>query len=308
MTKAVMVRCYLLCLLTLALCCASGLVWADDPKASESSKCVPYVGLPPFFFRNPACNNSGNTPKYGPTSKPLSSVMPHLKPGAQGADRVITNPHQEQHLSRGDQTEVTVNSQINDGKGTQVAQQTLKEEGTPSGTPGHNKPDSNPKSKDGQDIKPTEEHLPPGSAAVPDGQQSGEGTAELTQSSEQNPTVSASATNSDDHRSPHENTSPLQEQEEGGAPTQDSQVTTNTDDSQESGNTHSPTNTKNANTPTKEESTTTIPSPLPNEDMSSNIASTMQKKSNVDSSISPVWMRTAAPLLIVVVLFSATVY
>ncbi|ORC83478.1 uncharacterized protein TM35_000681100, partial [Trypanosoma theileri] len=32
MTKAVMVRCYLLCLLTLTLCCACGLVFADQTK------------------------------------------------------------------------------------------------------------------------------------------------------------------------------------------------------------------------------------------------------------------------------------
>ncbi|ORC83518.1 uncharacterized protein TM35_000671240 [Trypanosoma theileri] len=36
MTKAVFVRCYLLCLLTLALCCACGLVWADSRKASAA--------------------------------------------------------------------------------------------------------------------------------------------------------------------------------------------------------------------------------------------------------------------------------
>ncbi|ORC80726.1 uncharacterized protein TM35_001491030 [Trypanosoma theileri] len=52
---------------------------------------------------------------------------------------------------------------------------------------------------------------------------------------------------------------------------------------------------------------TTTPSTVPNAEITS-IASNMQNKANVDSSISPVWMRTAAPLLIVAVLFSVTVY
>ncbi|ORC80900.1 uncharacterized protein TM35_001391020, partial [Trypanosoma theileri] len=52
--------------------------------------------------------------------------------------------------------------------------------------------------------------------------------------------------------------------------------------------------------------TTSTPKAVPE---INNIASTMQNnKANVDSSVSPVWMRTAAPLLIVVVLFSVTVY
>ncbi|ORC81507.1 uncharacterized protein TM35_001141020 [Trypanosoma theileri] len=59
---------------------------------------------------------------------------------------------------------------------------------------------------------------------------------------------------------------------------------------------------------TTTETPTTTPSPLPESKISSNIASTMQMKANADSSVSPVWMRTAAPLLIVAVLFSATVY
>ncbi|ORC88745.1 uncharacterized protein TM35_000151760 [Trypanosoma theileri] len=62
---------------------------------------------------------------------------------------------------------------------------------------------------------------------------------------------------------------------------------------------------------TTTEAPTTTPSrvPVPNAEISNNIASTVQKnKPIVDSSISPVLMRTAAPLLIVAVLFSATVY
>ncbi|ORC83820.1 uncharacterized protein TM35_000561180 [Trypanosoma theileri] len=61
------------------------------------------------------------------------------------------------------------------------------------------------------------------------------------------------------------------------------------------------------NTTTEAPTTTPSPVPVPNADIN-NIASTAQKKANVDSSISPVWMRTAAPLLIVAVLVFATVY
>ncbi|ORC84232.1 uncharacterized protein TM35_000471270 [Trypanosoma theileri] len=79
--------------------------------------------------------------------------------------------------------------------------------------------------------------------------------------------------------------------------------TTATTGSQENGNADS-TATTNINS----EAPTTTPSPLTDPPISSNIASTMQMKPNVDSSVSPVWMRTAAPLLIVIVLFSVTMY
>ncbi|ORC83395.1 uncharacterized protein TM35_000731190, partial [Trypanosoma theileri] len=61
------------------------------------------------------------------------------------------------------------------------------------------------------------------------------------------------------------------------------------------------------NTVSEATTTTLPPVPVPNAEISS-IASTVQKKANVDSSVSPVRMRTAAPLLIVVALFSATMY
>ncbi|ORC84383.1 uncharacterized protein TM35_000451210 [Trypanosoma theileri] len=51
MTKAVMVRCYLLCLLTLALCCACGLVWADSTKASNALIKTSTVGVPSLVHR-----------------------------------------------------------------------------------------------------------------------------------------------------------------------------------------------------------------------------------------------------------------
>ncbi|ORC84386.1 uncharacterized protein TM35_000451240 [Trypanosoma theileri] len=74
-------------------------------------------------------------------------------------------------------------------------------------------------------------------------------------------------------------------------------------DSQET-NPTTPASTDNTTT----EAPTTTPSPVPNSGITS-IASAVQKnKGNVDSSISSVWMRTTAPLLIVAVLFSITVY
>ncbi|ORC81588.1 uncharacterized protein TM35_001121050 [Trypanosoma theileri] len=61
-------------------------------------------------------------------------------------------------------------------------------------------------------------------------------------------------------------------------------------------------------TNTTTEAPTTTPSPVPNAEISSSIASSLQNKANGDSSVNPVWMRTAAPLLIVAVLVSVTVY
>ncbi|ORC83944.1 uncharacterized protein TM35_000531280, partial [Trypanosoma theileri] len=62
------------------------------------------------------------------------------------------------------------------------------------------------------------------------------------------------------------------------------------------------------NTTTEAPTTTPSPVTVPNPQINNNITSAVQNKANVDSSVSPVWMRTAAPLMIVVVLFSATVY
>ncbi|ORC83156.1 uncharacterized protein TM35_000761010 [Trypanosoma theileri] len=63
------------------------------------------------------------------------------------------------------------------------------------------------------------------------------------------------------------------------------------------------------NTNTEAPTTTPFPSPVPKAEINTNnITSTLKNKANADSSISPVWMRTAAPLLIVALLFSATVY
>ncbi|ORC90635.1 uncharacterized protein TM35_000084330 [Trypanosoma theileri] len=77
-----------------------------------------------------------------------------------------------------------------------------------------------------------------------------------------------------------------------------------TSDSQETTST-TPPNTEN----TLSEAPTTTPFPEPVTDTQiSSIAPTVQMKANVDSSISPVWMRTAVPLLMVAVLFSVTLY
>ncbi|ORC81853.1 uncharacterized protein TM35_001051100, partial [Trypanosoma theileri] len=229
MTKAVMVRCYLLCLLTLALCCACGLVWADGPNASESSNCVTIVGVPPFV-KTVSCEEARIAIKAAePTLRrsPKQANMTHGDPGVQGGKHVTTNSHQEQEVSQSDHAKVTVDSENKVRKGTQVVQQTLEADGTPSGTRGHNNHVSSPESAKGRITKPTEEHPPPASP-VSDRQQSGEAPSESTQANGENPTVSASAPNGGDHRSTHENTSPMQEQEgEEGATSQDSQATTN---------------------------------------------------------------------------------
>ncbi|ORC83514.1 uncharacterized protein TM35_000671200, partial [Trypanosoma theileri] len=82
-----------------------------------------------------------------------------------------------------------------------------------------------------------------------------------------------------------------------GAKTETEENTSTTQPSPEDNTTEAPT-------------TTLSSSPVPNTEINSSIAPIVQKNANanVDSSVNPVWMRTAAPLMIVVVLFSATVY
>ncbi|ORC81592.1 uncharacterized protein TM35_001121090, partial [Trypanosoma theileri] len=281
-----MVRCYLLCLLTLALCYACGLVWADSPKASESSNCVTIVGVPPFV-KTVSCEEARIAIKAAePTLRrsPKQANITHGDPGVQGGKHVTTNSHQEQEVSQSDYTKVTGDSENKGRTGTQVVEQTLKAEGTQSGTLGQNNPLSSPESAEGRIAKPTEGHPPPPSP-VSDRQQSGDGLSESTQASGENPIVSASAPNGGDHRSPHENTSPLQEQEEEeGATSQDSQATTNTDESHRAGNKQSTTTSDNTNIPNNEEeststttttTTTTFPPELTN-----------NKKGDADSSSS----------------------
>ncbi|ORC83850.1 uncharacterized protein TM35_000551190 [Trypanosoma theileri] len=67
-------------------------------------------------------------------------------------------------------------------------------------------------------------------------------------------------------------------------------------------------NTDTPNTTSNNEEPPTIPSPVANAEINTIASAVQTNKTNVDSSISSVWMRTAAPLLIVVVvLFSVTV-
>ncbi|ORC81282.1 uncharacterized protein TM35_001231020 [Trypanosoma theileri] len=82
--------------------------------------------------------------------------------------------------------------------------------------------------------------------------------------------------------------------------------TTNATASQENGNADS--TATNTNTTTEAPTTTPSPVPVTDPQISSIAPTVLRNKASVDSSISPVWMRTAAPLLIVAVLFSVTLY
>ncbi|ORC83760.1 uncharacterized protein TM35_000581230, partial [Trypanosoma theileri] len=104
-------------------------------------------------------------------------------------------------------------------------------------------------------------------------------------------------------------------EESTATPSRDSnlnQQSTATDDVTAAPNSHETNTTTPAspeNNVTEAPTTTPSPVPVPNTEISSNIASTVQKnKANADSSVSPVWMRNAAPLLIVAMLFSVTMY
>ncbi|ORC82507.1 uncharacterized protein TM35_000901050 [Trypanosoma theileri] len=129
-----------------------------------------------------------------------------------------------------------------------------------------------------REPEPTESSKRPGNVEVPQGEQG--------------------ASSSTDDNSTAGNSNATQQQ---------SPVTVNTTAT-------SGTHETNSTTPQSPESNvtdapTTTPSPVPVTDTQiSNITSALQNRPNVDSSISPVWMRNAAPLLIVAVLFSATVY
>ncbi|ORC83972.1 uncharacterized protein TM35_000521160 [Trypanosoma theileri] len=122
----------------------------------------------------------------------------------------------------------------------------------------------------------------------------GDSAEEHTETQQSNPPKEGnpgSSNNTGDNSVPGDNNTTQQPSSEG----------TTAADSQET-NTTTPPSTENTTT----EAPTTTPSPVPNAEISS-ITSTMKNnKANVDSSISPVWARV--PLMIVVVLFSATVY
>ncbi|ORC83418.1 uncharacterized protein TM35_000721210 [Trypanosoma theileri] len=95
---------------------------------------------------------------------------------------------------------------------------------------------------------------------------------------------------------------------DSNATQQSSPATVNATAALDSEETNSTTMPSPAGNVSEAPTTTPSPSPVPNAEINT-IASAVQKnKGNVDSSISPVWIGTAAPLLIVVVFFSATVY
>ncbi|ORC83394.1 uncharacterized protein TM35_000731180, partial [Trypanosoma theileri] len=114
MIKVVMVRCYLLCLLTLALCGACGLVWADSPKASNALIKPSTVGVPslvrravPAILLTPCCDEeewlgeeveeNKDVSKDSRTSESLSSSTSHSSAlSGSGADRHDTNKVQTQ--------------------------------------------------------------------------------------------------------------------------------------------------------------------------------------------------------------------
>ncbi|ORC80779.1 uncharacterized protein TM35_001451020, partial [Trypanosoma theileri] len=81
MTKAVMVRCYLLCLLTLALCCACGLVWADSPKASDALIKTSTIGVSSLVRRAiPASGDVGKDDEKDDKEKENNRVSLDLAP------------------------------------------------------------------------------------------------------------------------------------------------------------------------------------------------------------------------------------
>ncbi|ORC82228.1 uncharacterized protein TM35_000961070, partial [Trypanosoma theileri] len=123
---------------------------------------------------------------------------------------------------------------------------------------------------------------------------------EKPQPQSENTIQSLQETNSTTTPSP-ENTTPVDHNtsQQPSSATVDVTAASNSQDP----NTTIPATTTNTTT----EAPTNTPSPVPNSEINK-IAPTMQMKTNVDSSVNPVWMRTAAPLLIVVVLFSVTVY
>ncbi|ORC83672.1 uncharacterized protein TM35_000601030 [Trypanosoma theileri] len=232
MAKAVMVRCYLLCLLTFTLCCTCELVWAQPIKHTLDVNDKLVVCFPPserILLPNgtPKCN--------------------------------ITKPRKTQeHQVSSTTVEKQENQQLKENKPVDA--------GTDTGRESH--PDTH---------QPT----------------NGENTNLTGSSDNEGKETSGNASQSSPENS--SNTSPSQNAGESGAA--------------ETGPTSNPNDAENANTTTTttNTTTTTLP-PVTNAEINNSITSTVQNKANVDSSVSSVWMRTAAPLLIMVVLFTVTVY
>ncbi|ORC83364.1 uncharacterized protein TM35_000741110, partial [Trypanosoma theileri] len=258
-----------------------------------SSKCVNYVVFPPFFVKIDSCDEARNATKAVEATESSSGKPGPDSPGdytGREVNQVTTNSHQEEQVPQRDHEENTVNSETDIRRGSPNVEQTLKGDGTPSSTPVNNNSVNTLQSVEGRITKPTEVHPLPAST-VPNGQQSGEATSVSTQVNRENPIVSESAPNGGKHRSPHENTSPLQEQEVGSATTRGSQVAPNTDESYGTGNKQSTTTSDTITAPNSEESTstttTTTTTTLPPE-------LTNNKKGDADSSSSissSVWVR-----------------
>ncbi|ORC80672.1 uncharacterized protein TM35_001501020 [Trypanosoma theileri] len=92
MTKAVMVRCYLLCLLTLALCCACGLVWADSPKASDALTKTSTVGVPSLVRRAISAEDVGEQGSWIVYDEDVAESPPCDNSDSHGC-RTTIDPH-----------------------------------------------------------------------------------------------------------------------------------------------------------------------------------------------------------------------
>ncbi|ORC92404.1 uncharacterized protein TM35_000031570 [Trypanosoma theileri] len=173
-----------------------------------------------------------------------------------------------------------------------------------------------------REPEPTESSKRPGNVEVPEGDQGASSstddnsTAGNSNANQQSPAavdVTAAPDSEETTSTTPSSTENTVSEESTATPSRDSNLTqqstatvtvTTVPNSPET-NTTIPPSTENTTT----EAPTTTPSPslVPNAEINT-ITSALQNKANADSSVSPVWMRTAAPLLIVAVLFSATVY
>ncbi|ORC84029.1 uncharacterized protein TM35_000511300 [Trypanosoma theileri] len=248
---------------------------------------------------------------------PRGSGVPNPpRVGGVGGDRAVETVHvQEQQLVRTSkehrpQEESTEGAMKTDKANTDDAPETL----TPT-----------------VDVKPTPTQITDPKSKVPQGEMN------PTLPQEQKPNESQDPQERDIPSDPNSvsntNTVPKETEDSGASSTTPSQTSADTTASDgtpgnssqedikniEANGTESPDTTKNTsknintdlpNTTSNNEELTSTPSPVPVSNAGiTTIASAVQtNKPIVDSSVSPVWMCTAAPLLIVAVLFSATVY
>ncbi|ORC82954.1 uncharacterized protein TM35_000811040, partial [Trypanosoma theileri] len=153
---------------------------------------------------------------------------------------------------------------------------------------------SNSTDGENQNLPSTTGSLPNGTEAAGSTSSSGSADAQITnQGLTETQTTSSPTTGTQSSENDDSNNSNTQEHSER-----------NTEGSGETNSTAPPSTESTGEAPTP----TSSPVPVPDSQISNTIASNVQKNANADSSVSPVWMRTAAPLLIVAVLFSVTVY